>query len=99
MLIIKINTNSALMEAWLSSAGGREQDLLPAEPPQLVREVCGQVEPPCPSLDATESPSRKAVAGRAAGRTDSKRDLMPWGVWESRIPPSPGPSLQPRSLC
>lgn len=62
VLIIKINTNSTLMEAWLSSARGREQDPLSAEPPQSVQEVCSQVEPPCPSLDTPENPSRKAMA-------------------------------------
>lgn len=99
MLIIKINTNISLMEAWLSSARGREQDPHPAEPPQLVQEVCSQVEPPCPRLDAPESPSRKVVAGQTAKRTESKQDLTSWWVWEGWIPPRPGPSLQPCSLC
>lgn len=28
---------------------------------------------------------------------DGSGNLMPWVVWEGQIPPSPGPSLQPRS--
>lgn len=35
-LIVKINANSMLIAAWLPSAGGREQDLLPAKLPELV---------------------------------------------------------------
>lgn len=96
MLIIKINTNSRLMGAWLPSARGREQDPLPAEPLQLVRGVCGQAEPPVPAW-MPKKPQLEVRGRTSCGRSDSQQDLIPRGLG-GLVSPSPGPPLQPCSL-
>lgn len=96
MLIIKINTNSRLMGAWLPSARGREQDPLPAEPLQLVRGVCGQAEPPVLAW-MPKTPQLEVSDRTSCGRSDSQQDLIPRGLG-GLVPHSPGPPLQPCSL-
>lgn len=80
MLIIKINTNSALMEAWLSSARGKEQDPLPAEPHSWCESSVARSSLPVPAWMVHKGPAGRWWHDELRGGQMASK--MSWGIWE-----------------